>query len=994
MELLSSPPAIAALSSYPHLQTQAAHALAQQSRRIAERNTHVVPRPDVLSLLDERIHSLAGGLIALEGPPGAGATALLCQLATTRPYAFWLPDDDAGAGLEALCCQLLALHELLVPLAPPAAGRDATTLEQLLAEAGARRPAGDPLVVVIGRLPDDQAAPTPPPLPTLIPNGVVVVMACTPDASLPTPAAARIGLPTQGQELHDQLVQAAVRFGCPVNSAELIAARAQGSFLYARIAAGLLQQGLARAEALPEGLASLHQDWWDQLDDAGRRLAMLLAAAGAPIDRQLAASLAEIPLPTAQWHFQQWQPLLEMTNDAAWLYHPVTRSFVAACSGDALAMAHSRFVALALNRSDGHLDRLNPAADAYLVSQVARHAALGDQRARAAASALGGRAWILARERHTGTMRAAADDLAWELRAAAADGPLLRLVRAAALAGTLRLLARVLPADAPADAFEAALNRGGARDATLRRVRSMLDQLPDGHDKAQATRRLGEVCFALRMRPVAMRLLSDALDMETQGLSHSWQEERENTLVAFARAAIGLGAHDTALGITARIGHAERRGMIETEVVRWLLARNQRTRAEEVAYAIGHQAMHEWAMAEVAVGHARGDDMNRADVVLSTLKTETAIAWARTELACDAARSGDASAAEQLAALTSVTLRDRALAQVVLALVAGGQPDAALAAAHTIEERAVRARALIDLALADATAAGALAAAAADITALTGDDRAPLVAALAAAQAALGRPDAALATAASLPEGEERDRAQSRIAVALARHADYDAASAVAAAIPDDDERDWALDELARILAETGDWRAAFALADPIIDSEQRARAQADLCIAWARAGEPAAAHARAEQIELPAERSRACGAIVAPLVAAGAKQQALAALARLEDAAARSRYQAALAAALALHNELVAAHGIARTIVRPYERIRGLVSVARAAAQHEHTFAQYTIGEALRAAALLGRTETFTCLELAAETLAALGGADLLLAASSAIDELDTWWG
>ena len=44
--------------------------------------------------------------------------------------------------------------------------------------------------------------------------------------------------------------------------------------------------------------------------------------------------------------------------------------------------------------------------------------------------------------------------------------------------------------------------------------------------------------------------------------------------MAFARAAVAIDATDTALGITARIGHAERRGMIETEVVRWLLRRS------------------------------------------------------------------------------------------------------------------------------------------------------------------------------------------------------------------------------------------------------------------------------------------------------------------------------------------------------------------------------------------------------------------------------------
>src|SRR5258706_60986 len=90
--------------------------------------------------------------------------------------------------------------------------------------------------------------------------------------------------------------------------------------------------------------------------------------------------------------------------------------------------------------------------------------------------------------------------------------------------------------------------------------------------------------------------------------------------------------------------------------------RGQRTRAEEVAYAIGHQPMHEWAMAEVAVGHVRAGDAARAEVVLSTLKTETALAWALAELASDAAHRGDSHAIDRVAALANQRLRDRALA--------------------------------------------------------------------------------------------------------------------------------------------------------------------------------------------------------------------------------------------------------------------------------------------------------------------------------------------
>src|SRR4029079_12606522 len=140
----------------------------------------------------------------------------------------------------------------------------------------------------------------------------------------------------------------------------------------------------------------------------------------------------------------------------------------------------------------------------------------------------------------------------------------------AALGGTLALLARTLHADAAGEAFQAAIGRGAPREATLKRVQEILDQLPDGRNKAQALRRLGEVCYALRMRASAMRMLSEALDLEAPGAPRGWRDEREETLVAFARAAIAIDLPQTALGITARINHPERRGMIETEVVRWM----------------------------------------------------------------------------------------------------------------------------------------------------------------------------------------------------------------------------------------------------------------------------------------------------------------------------------------------------------------------------------------------------------------------------------------
>jgi hypothetical protein len=989
-------PALAALAAFPYLPAPVERSAAAQARRIAERMSHFVSRPALQKTLDERIRAAQSGLLVLEGPPGSGTTTMLCHLAASRPYAFWFPDAAAGAGLEALCAQLLALYDLPIKLVPPAAGRDATALERILAEAGSSRPHGDPLVVLIDRPPGEQATPLAPPFPTFIPPGVVIVLASSPGVALPLRPAARVTLPTKGARLDQRLALVAIRLGVTPQAAPGLAEHSRSSFLYVWLAAGLIRSGSLDTAALPVGLEALHQFWWRQLDDLGRRLACLVAAAGAPLDLALLTELSGAPASEVRRWIKRWRGLLEVVDRGVRLYHSVTHEFVMAHAGDALASAHAAYVVAARARSGGQLERLREADDGYLVQEVARHIALSDPITRAGSiEAPATRAWAAARERVSGSMYGAAQDLAWLLRAPVQEGETLRLVRHATLGGILTLLGRTLPPDAPAGAFDAAVAAGGARDATLKRVREMLDQLPDTSDKAQALRRLGEVCYALRMRASAMRMLSEALDFETPGPSRAWRDEREETLVALARAAIAIDHPDTALGITARIGHAERRGMVETEVVRWMLAHEQRTRAEEVAYAIGHVAMHEWAMAEVAVGHARGGDAARGETVLSTLKTETAIAWARGELACDAARAGDPHAPSRLAPITTTSLCDRALALVALALVVGKQPDAALDTLQLVEDGVVRAQALVDLALLQPpNTAVALSSAASTIAGLADDDRAPLLAGLAAAQATVERLEVALRTVALLTEDEERDRAQSRVAVALARRGNDADARIVADAIDDDDERDWAFDELARMATTRGEWDAAFGLAAQIVDAAQRARTEADVVIAWGRAGEAAAAQARVERIESPSERLRVYTTLAGPLVVQRAVTTAQEIRELLHDPEQHSRYGAALAAALAASGDLAAAHAAVGGLARPIDRARALVALAQAAGAVDRPLAHSALGEALRTAAALGRAETLKCLEWAAGTLAQLGGVELLLAVASALDEIDSWWG
>ncbi len=987
-----SVPALAAIDAYPAMRRQVARAVDSQARRIVERAVSFIARPDVVAALDQKIAAAGSGLVLLEGPVGAGATSLLCHLAATRGWPIWLPSDDAGGGLEALCAQLIARYDLPVALVPPAAGRDAATLERLLVEAAERHSGDTPLVVLVDRLPDDLSSPNPLPFPAVIPPRVVIVHVPDPEAPRPH-AAATLVLPTGGTPLARSLIEIAIQQGCSPGLALTVVSKSGGSPLYVRLASGLLQTGLLRRFTLPESLDDLHEAWWRVLDASGRRLVKILAAAGEPLPVALWSELSGFSQAALERALERWRPLLERHEGRVSIYHPGTVAAIIRYAGG-LADAHAAFVRHATQRTAERFELLSPTDDDYLVRQLARHLALSDHESRARAPLLIERGWVRTQERYTGSRRAVAQDAAWELRAVSGDGRVLPIVRAAALAGTLSLLGRSIQPDALADAFVTALERGEGRELTARRARALVDQLPPGRDKATALRWLGEASHEHGMRATAMRMLSEALDLEVPGLPRPWIDEREETLVALARAAIGINAPDMALGVTTRITHAERRGLIETEVVRHLLATRQLTRAEEVAHAIGHPHTHEWAMAEVAVGHARNGNTARAAEVLGTLKTQTAVAWARGELACDAARRGQAGAVEQIATIANELLRDREQALVALALVAGGQPAVALAAARQIGDRDVRARALIDLAQQrPPNAAAALAAAAEDLAEMPAEERTPLVVALATAQASVGDLDSARASAAMLPEGEERDRANSRVAAALARSGNHAAATLIATAIPDDDERFWTLHELARLRGEAGDWQSAQSLLDQIGDHDEHARAEANLCIARARSGRAALALEQAALISLPSERLRAFVAMADALVQQGAARRGRAALQELTDPNARSRYGAALASALAAAGDIAGGYEVAQSIVRPLERSRALVGVARAAVPHAADVAMRIFGQACRTAAALGRTETFACLAASADIVAALGGPEALLTAAHALDEVDSWW-
>jgi tetratricopeptide (TPR) repeat protein len=453
------------------------------------------------------------------------------------------------------------------------------------------------------------------------------------------------------------------------------------------------------------------------------------------------------------------------------------------------------------------------------------------------------------------------------------------------------------------------------------------------------------------------------------------------------------------------MGHTERRGMVQTQVMRWLLQRGELEHARALVSQIEHESLAAWAQAEVAVTLARTGDLSTAEAMLNAITSDTARAWAETELACDLAASDEAAARQRIDTMSNPSYRDRGLAQLARALAQADKDGDALDAAGSIQDVAVRVAALLDLRLMleGLVAMLALEQATAVIGKLPREVRVPLVSMLAASYAALGRSDEALAVAERGAEGEERDRALSRVAVALATHGEHAHGLSIARALDDEDERDWTLTELTHVLAEAGRWDAAQQLCSEISTDPQRARALADLAIARARAGDPLAALQIANQITLQrGEYARALLLLAPLLVAAGNADIALSlgqeqhlrtrcVPAHVLDAVQVSRYRSTVVAALAEHGTLPAARSLAQSIPYPLDQARARVAIAQAAAHSSSSEALGELAAALRGA-LHGREAAFRLLEDSVPVLVALGGAALLREVSEALDEVDSW--
>jgi hypothetical protein len=993
------PAAFAAVAARPALHAQVAPELARQQALIAAHAPGFVGRRATVAALDALIAEERRGIVALEGVAGAGVTALLCKLAVERRGVAWLRGDDDRAGAAALCAQLIALHGLAPPLVAPLAARDARELETLLARAAATRAAADPLLLLVDGWQRIPGSAYPALFPRRLPAGVLLLCGVAAGAAPPLPPEARLRLPTSGPDLYREMAEALRQAGCAPHTAARLIAHSGGSFLYLELGQALFERGLLDLERLPQGLDALLAAWWRATKPRPHApdLAALLAASRSPLPLGLLAWLLDAPAAQLAPLLAEWAPLLRGdAGEGFALAHAAIRAALHKQLGRRVARAHTLLLDGALRQAG---PRLKPAEAIHpaLARQLPASLPFSPERRAQVAPLLVGREWVAARER-IASLDHAARDAASALRAAALEGDLPLLARATITLGTVGAVARTLPPDAVAEALEEALGRAGnnaERGAALKAIQALVEQLTEGRARARVLRRIGEVCFAHGMRGAAMRLLSQALDMEDQVAPRSWQDERDQALAALARAALGIGDSTGALEISARIRNAERRGQSETELVRWLLAQANLPRAEKTAEGISDEGMRDWALAEVAVEYARGGDSAAATTLLARNTTATAVSWAQTELACDLALGDFAAALELATAFEQPAQRDRAHARIAAVLAAAGRPQEALATLARIAAPVARVEALIELASSSAPAladklATALNASVNEIVSLDDATRPPLLAGIAAALAACRRPQAVGRTLALLAEGDERDRARGKVVVALARIGQAEAADAMVRTIGDDDERDWARGELARYHASAHARAEAYRQAEAIGDRPQRDALLAELAIAQARAGEPAKALAWCDAIEDATGRARTLIAIAVAFGAAGDAPTARATLERLADPDLLSRGRAALAAALAPFDQ-EGARVLAHSAARPADQTRALVELARAATDRGQAVA--LLGEALLIAGQLGRADSLRALEQAAPTLATLGGFAPLEAAALALDDVDDWW-
>lgn len=1024
------PPALAALEGYPLLRASVETSLARQEVALA--HWAGMYQPSLLAEVDRALQQVRSGVIALAGPPGSGVTSLLAHLAATRPYAFWFCDEDSAQGAVALCVQLIGLYRVPVPLPPPAANSDPKALEQFLAGVAAQHAASQPdpdniqpiVLVIDAPAPRQQpSSPLPLVLPATLPDHMLVLYGCTPDASLPFSPDIRISLPLSGNEIRREQALTLQADGCPPEWFGTLVAAAQGNFLFLRMAAGLVKQGLLDKASLRVGLESLYEHWWGTLDEQGQRLALMMAAAGEAIPIALCNELLG---PDAAPLLDTWEAVGIVTRhtssaDSEVLFaHWSLEDYLARQHPTALARVHADIVEYTLRLEQGGS---HTPPGAYLNRSFARHAALGTPHTRhTLLPMVAQRPWIRNQERRSGNLFQASRDLAWELYTTTdpaayqeqetAEGEthhladvLLRVGRSVVLTGTLLSLARSLAPDVAVEALNVALEHLG-RESGLKRVLDVVEQLPDGRSKAQVFRKLGEACYAAKMRSSAMRLLSQALDLEEQRIPASWQEQRDQFLTALARAALDQHETDAALEIGGYIGHIEKRGMAETGVVRYLLERGELIQARRVAGAIHHESLGAWAMAEVAVAQARSGDPYTAEMLLADIATETARAWAEIELACDQASHDATAAKSRIEQLESSNQQEHGLARLSETLARAGQETEALQVAEQIGTISLRVSTLLNLrsVVGTTVAMVALEQANAAIKTLQDDMRVPLVTMLAAAYASLGHQQEALDVASQLSTEEERDRAHSRVAVALTQAGYHREGLEIARGLSDQDERDWTLDELARGLSEHGAWQEAQALALEIKDDRDRDRALANVCIALSQTGAPLPALWLTRKIEIPYERSRALTIIAPLLVAAGHTEEAINASTPTSKHAdtkkpvaplrpeQTSRYLAALAMALIEQGNLDRSQEIIPAITVPFEQARCLLAIAHATAPNNLAHSFEALGRAVRLATT-DRPGAFRVLEQAAPVLARTGGTSLLVSLARAVKEIDAWW-
>jgi hypothetical protein len=363
-------------------------------------------------------------------------------------------------------------------------------------------------------------------------------------------------------------------------------------------------------------------------------------------------------------------------------------------------------------------------------------------------------------------------------------------------------------------------------------------------------------------------------------------------------------------------------------------------------------------------------------------------AWMRSEafraVALALAQAGQAEQALELARqIEDARRRSEAFRAVALALAQAGQFEQALEAARQIEGSDSRSEAFCEVvkALAQAGQAEQALEVARQIEHARRRSEAFRAVALALAQA--GQAKQALEVAGQIEDAWGRSEAFCAVALALAQAGQAKQALEAARQIKDSDSRWWAVYEVVKALAQAGQAEQALEVARQIKDSDRRWWAFCEVVEALARSGQAKQALEVARQIKDSDSRWWAVYEVVKALAQAGQFEQALEVARQIKDSDRRWWAVCEVALALAQAGQFEQALEVARQIEDSDSRWWAFCEVVKALAQAGQFEQALEVARQIEDA--WGRSEAFRAVALA---LAQAGQAKQALEAARQIED------